>query len=113
MFTSREVMHCKPGRAKDLVAVFKKAAPIMKEFGISDVRIFTDISGANYWTVVIEQDVRSIDELPEDTDRPESRGDLSWLSRFRAGWEAGDLQTRMTRRQAGTPRRKGVIFVSW
>jgi hypothetical protein len=65
MFTSREVMHCKPGRAKDLVAVFKKAAPIMKEFGISDVRIFTDISGANYWTVVIEQDVRSIDELAE------------------------------------------------
>jgi hypothetical protein len=65
MFTSREVMHCKPGKAKDLVAVFKKAAPIMKEFGISDVRIFTDVSGENYWTVVIEQDVRSIDELAE------------------------------------------------
>jgi hypothetical protein len=65
MFTSREIMHCKPGKAKDLVAVFKKAMPIMKEFGITDVRLYTDISGERYWTVVIEQDVPSIDALAE------------------------------------------------
>jgi hypothetical protein len=52
-------MHCKPGKAKD------RAVPIMKEFGITDVRMYRDLSAERYWTVVIEQDVTSIDELAE------------------------------------------------
>ncbi|MGA9120601.1 MAG: hypothetical protein WB699_14650 [Bacteroidota bacterium] len=65
MFVSREVFHCKPGHAKDLVAVFKKLSPMMKEMGVSDMRIFTDISGQPYWTVVVEQEVKSLDEFAE------------------------------------------------
>jgi hypothetical protein len=65
MFTTREVFHCKPGRAGDLVSIFKKVAPAMKEFGFLDARIYTDISGEHYWTVVLEQDVQSIDGLAE------------------------------------------------
>jgi len=63
MYTSREVMHCKPGKAKDLVAKFKKVAEIQVELGYSKPRLYTDISGENYWTVVIEQDVENIDDL--------------------------------------------------
>ena len=65
MFVSREIFHCKPGHAKDIVAIFKKAAPVFKELGMSDIRILTDISGQPYWTVVVEQEVKSLDEFSE------------------------------------------------
>jgi hypothetical protein len=65
MYMSREVMHCKPGKAKDLVAKFKKMGDAMKTRGFPTVRIYTDVSGENYWTVVMEQEVEKIDDLAE------------------------------------------------
>jgi hypothetical protein len=65
MFMSREVFHCKPGQAKEIVKMFTELAPTFKEFGITDVRVYTDISGERYWTVVVEQEVASIDQLAE------------------------------------------------
>ncbi len=67
MFVARDVFHCKPGHAKDLVTMFKKAAPLMKELGAGDMRIMTDVSGQRYWTVVIEQDVESLDGMSEQS----------------------------------------------
>lgn len=67
MYVSREVFHCKPGHAKDLVAMFKKAAPVLKELGAGGMRILTDVSGQPYWTVVVEQEVESIDDLSEQS----------------------------------------------
>jgi len=63
MFISREVFHCKPGHAKEIVAIFKQAAPVFKEMGLGDLTIMTDVSGQPYWTVVIEQEVKSLDEF--------------------------------------------------
>ncbi len=65
MYMSRDIFHCKPGRAKDLVATFKKFSEILKSIGYAPARIYTDVCGENYWTVVIEQDVPTIDELAE------------------------------------------------
>jgi hypothetical protein len=65
MFMSREVFHCKPGQAKELAKLFKDLAPSFKEYGVSEVRVYTDISGENYWTVVVEQEISSIDNLAE------------------------------------------------
>ena len=67
MYMSREVMHCKPGKAKDLVAKFKKMGDAMKSRGFPNIRIYTDVSAENYWTVVMEQDVEKIDDLAELT----------------------------------------------
>jgi hypothetical protein len=65
MFMSREVFHCKPGQAKEIVKIFKTLAPSLKEFGLTDLRVYTDISGERYWTVVVEQEVSSIDTMAE------------------------------------------------
>ena len=65
MYMSREVFHCKPGRAKAIVAMFKKMGPLMAARGFPPVRIYTDVSAEQYWTVVLEQDVESIDGLAE------------------------------------------------
>lgn len=62
---AREVFHCKPGKAKDLVARFKKLSSAMSAQGFGEARIYTDVSGENYWTVVMEMDVEKIDSLAE------------------------------------------------
>lgn len=65
MYMSREIMHCKPGKAKDLVVKFKEVAAHMKKMGYPEVRIYTDVSGENYWTVVMEQELEKIDDSAE------------------------------------------------
>jgi hypothetical protein len=65
MFMSREIMHCKPGKVKELVEKFKVLAGALKAMGYPPLRIYTDFSGENYWTVVSEQEVKSIDEMAE------------------------------------------------
>lgn len=65
MYMSREIFHCKPGKAKDIVAKFKKFSEVLGSLGYSPARIYTDVSGENYWTVIMEQDIEKIDELAE------------------------------------------------
>ena len=65
MFMSRDIMHCKPGKVKDLVEKFKLLSEAVKGMGYPPMRIYTDVCGENYWTVVAEQDVKSIDEMAE------------------------------------------------
>jgi hypothetical protein len=62
---SREIMHCKPGKAKELVEKFKVLSGAIQGLGYPPLRIYTDLSGENYWTVVAEQEVKSIDEMSE------------------------------------------------
>ena len=63
MFMSREIMHCKPGKVKELVEKFKVLSEAMKGMGVPPFRIYTDLSGEQYWTVVAEQEIESIDEM--------------------------------------------------
>lgn len=61
MFVVRDIFRCKPGRAKDLVAKFKRTVPSMEQLdGFTNVRIMVDAI-ADYWTVVVEADVESLD----------------------------------------------------
>lgn len=65
MYMSRDIMHCKPGKVKELVEKFKMLSDALKGMGYPPMRIYTDVSGENYWTIVSEQDVKSIDEMSE------------------------------------------------
>ena len=65
MFMSREIMHCKPGKVKELVEKFKVLSGALQGLGYPPLRIYTDVSGENYWTVVAEQEVKSIDEMSD------------------------------------------------
>jgi hypothetical protein len=65
MYMSRDIMHCKPGKVKDMVTKFKKMSDLMKKRGFPPMRIFTDVAGERYWTVVAEQEVEKIDDFAE------------------------------------------------
>lgn len=60
MYLIREVFQAKPGKAKDLVKMFKLAAPhLEKSQNISNMKIMTDVV-SNYWTVVVETETPDI-----------------------------------------------------
>ncbi len=61
MYLVRDIFNAKPGKAKDLVAKFKQVEPYMKEMGMKGMRVMTD-AVADYWTVVAESEVESLDE---------------------------------------------------
>ena len=55
MFLVREIMHCRPGKAGELVKRFKQMEPITREMGFKEApRVMTDMSGEQFWTVVSE-----------------------------------------------------------
>jgi len=60
MYIVREVFNTKPGKAKELVKMFKQAMPLMEnQDGMKSYKIMTDIV-SGYWTVVIESEVEDI-----------------------------------------------------
>ena len=72
MYLIRDVFNCKPGRAKDLVAKFKRAMSLMQAPGTW--RVMTDTVGG-YWTVVTESEVGELktyfDMASSEADTPE------------------------------------------
>ena len=70
MYLVREIMHCKPGKAGELVKRFKQLQPYMAEVGFKEPqRVMTDMSGENYWTVISEQPVDTLEQYLELTRR--------------------------------------------
>ena len=63
MFLIREMLHCKPGKVGEMIKRFKQMEPIMKELGAGSPRVMTDVSGEQFWTIVWEQEVPSLDEF--------------------------------------------------
>jgi heme-degrading monooxygenase HmoA len=60
MYLIREVFNAKPGKAKELVKMFKQAAPHMeKQEGMKNMQIMTDATG-DYWTVVIQSEMEDM-----------------------------------------------------
>ena len=60
MYLIREVFQAKPGKAKDLVKMFKLAAPhLEKTQNIGNMKVMTDVV-SNYWTVVVETETPDI-----------------------------------------------------
>ena len=63
MYLIREVFQAKPGKAKDLVKMFKQAAPHFEKMGAGkNTKVLTDIVG-NYWTVVVASETADLGEF--------------------------------------------------
>ena len=60
MYLIREVFQAKPGKAKDLVKMFKQAAPHFEKMGdMKAMKVMTD-AVSTYWTVVVESETDNI-----------------------------------------------------
>ncbi len=62
MYLIRDIMYCKPGKAREMVDKFKALGKISKKMGLGTMRIMTDMSAERYWTVVSETEVKSLEE---------------------------------------------------
>ncbi len=66
MYLIRDIMYCKPGQVRPLVEKFKQLSKLVEKAGYGpSFRIFTDVSGERYWTMVIEQEVESFEKMAE------------------------------------------------
>lgn len=81
MLLIRDVFQCKPGTARQVAEMFKRAIPSMEqEDGFRNCRVMVDYV-ASYWTVVLQAEVDEIDQFDHHmatfSKRPEVREALS------------------------------------
>jgi hypothetical protein len=65
MFLVRDIMYCKPGKARPMVDKFLALSKLSSKMGLGTMRIMTDVSAERYWTVVAETEVKSLEEFTE------------------------------------------------
>jgi len=61
MVLIREVVQCKPGKVRELVARFKEVGIIMERMGLKSFRLYTDLAGTPFWTLIAETEAESVD----------------------------------------------------
>lgn len=65
MFLVRDIMYCKPGKARPMVDKFLALGKLMENMGFGSMRVTTDVSAERYWTVVAESEVDSLEKHAE------------------------------------------------
>jgi hypothetical protein len=63
MYVVREVLHCKPGKVRQMVDKFRVISRVLTEMGHEPLRLLTDVSGEPFWTIVAEAKVDAIDQF--------------------------------------------------
>jgi len=81
MFLIRDVFRCKPGKSRQLAEMFKKTISSMEKLdGFRNPRVMLDYV-ADYWTVVLESEVDSLERFESHmaafSSRPEIREALA------------------------------------
>lgn len=69
MFMVREVLSCKPGKVGALVNKFKALGEVRQAMELAPFRIYTDVAGEPFWTLVLEHEYESLDEFREQESR--------------------------------------------
>lgn len=65
MYMVRSVMNCKPGKVGELVKKFQALGEVMRDHGYEGFRIFTDVSGEPFWTIVLQHEYETLDDFRE------------------------------------------------
>jgi hypothetical protein len=63
MYVIREIMYCKPGKIRPLIDKFKAMNDLGAKVGMPRMRLLTDFAAEQYWTLVAEMEVQSIEEF--------------------------------------------------
>jgi hypothetical protein len=67
MFLVRDIMYCKPGKARPMVNKFLALSKAGEKMGFGTMRVMTDVTAERYWTVVAEMEVKSLEQYTEMT----------------------------------------------
>jgi hypothetical protein len=71
MYLVREIMYCKPGKVKPLVEKFVAMGKLSAKLGMPKMRIMTDFCAEQYWTVVAEMEVPSLEAFEKMMNNPQ------------------------------------------
>ena len=63
MYVIREVLHCKPGKVRQMAEKFRAISRALQEMGHEPMRLLTDVTGEPFWTIVAEAKVEKIDDF--------------------------------------------------
>jgi hypothetical protein len=63
MYVIREVLHCKPGKVRQMADKFRAISDALREMGHEPMRLLTDVTGEPFWTIVAEAKVEKIDDF--------------------------------------------------
>jgi hypothetical protein len=63
MYVIREVLHCKPGKVRQMVEKFRGISTVLNDMGQEPLRVLTDVTGEVFWTIVAEAKVEKIDDF--------------------------------------------------
>lgn len=61
MYLVRDIMYCKPGKVKPMIEKYLKMSKISEQAGMGKMRVLTDVVGEQYWTLIGESEVESLD----------------------------------------------------
>jgi hypothetical protein len=59
----REILHCKPGKVRQMADKFRAISHALQEMGHQPMRLLTDVTGEPFWTIVAEASVEQIDDF--------------------------------------------------
>jgi hypothetical protein len=65
MLLIREIFYCKPGKVRPMIDKFKAMSSLMEKSGAKGMRLLTDLSGEQYWTLVAEMEVPNLQALED------------------------------------------------
>ena len=63
MLMIREIMYCKPGKVRPMVDKFLAMSKLNEKAGLGKMRVMTDFCAEQYWTIVSEFEVPSMQEF--------------------------------------------------
>ena len=63
MYVIREVLHCKPGKVRQMAAKFNQISAVLKDMGQEPMRVLTDAAGERFWTLIAEAKVENIEDF--------------------------------------------------
>ena len=63
MYVIREVLHCKPGKTRQMIEKFRTISTALKDMGQEPLRLLTDITGEPFWTIIAEAKVEKVDDF--------------------------------------------------
>jgi len=63
MYLVRDIMYCKPGKVKAMIEKYRAMSRISEKAGMGKMRIMTDVAAEQYWTIISEMEVESVDKF--------------------------------------------------
>jgi hypothetical protein len=68
-------MYCKPGKVRAMTEKFVALSKLNEKLGMPKMRIMTDFSAEQYWTVIAEMEVADLGEFEKMMSNPQGSND--------------------------------------